>query len=156
GGFFEGIRSGGDLDFCWRALEAGWRLEYRQAAAVEHVHRESIRGIARQMGRYAAGNAWQRRRRPNAPAPRPLRELGRALAGAPGFLLTGRPRRAALKLVDAVAALAQLGGALLSNRARSRLDVTEAPRERRLVVATDRFPVASETFIASEINALRA
>src|SRR5690606_21763893 len=39
---------------------------------------------------------------------------------------------------------------------RSRLDVTEAPRERRLVVATDRFPVASETFIASEINALRA
>ncbi len=156
GGFFEGIRSGGDLDFCWRAAEAGWRLEYRPAATVEHIHRESLRAIARQMGRYAAGNAWQRRRRPDAPAPQPWRELGRALAGAPGFLVTGRPRRAALKLIDALAAVAQIGGALVSNRARSRLDVTEAPRERRLVVATDRFPVPSETFIASEIDALRA
>jgi len=156
GGFYEGIRSGGDLDFCWRAGDAGWRLEYRPDAAVEHVHRESLRGIARQMGRYAAGNAWQRRRRPDVPAPRPVREIGRALVGAPGFLLTGRPRRGALKLVDGLAGLAQLGGALLSNRARSRPAGADAPRERRLVVATDRFPVTSETFIASEIDALRA
>jgi len=156
GGFYEGIRSGGDLDFCWRAGDAGWRLEYRPEAAVEHVHRESLRGIARQMGRYAAGNAWQRRRRPHAPAPRPLPELGRALVGAPGFLVTGRPRRAALKLVDGLAALAQLGGSLLSNRARPRRTGGNVPHQRRLVVATDRFPVPSETFIANEIDALRA
>lgn len=153
GGFQEGIRSGGDHEFCWRILDAGWRIEARPAARVEHVHRTSLGGIARQMARYAAGNAWQRRRRPESvPRHKAAGPLARAALGAPFFAFTLRPRRAALKLVDLVAVLAQAAGQLLSNSVRAPLD----PRQDRLVVATDRFPVGSETFVTGEIAALRS
>src|SRR2546421_1796924 len=62
GGFLEGVRSGGDTDFCWRLQAAGWRLGYRPAARVVHHNREALRAFVRVMGRYAAGRAWLRRR----------------------------------------------------------------------------------------------
>lgn len=155
GGFFEGIRSGGDFDFCWRAAAAGHGFEHRPDAAVEHHHRESLRGIARQMARYAAGNAWQRRRRPgSAPSPSPARTLARAIAGVVGFGVTLRPRRAALKAVDGIAALAQLAGATLGNSVSGA--VSSRRGERPIALVTDRFPVLSETFVGGEIAALRA
>ncbi len=151
GGFLEGIRSGGDFEFCWRVADWGGALSYREGAAVAHLHRTTLRGIARQMARYAAGNAWQRRRRPGVAAPAPAaRSLLRALGGAAFFALTLRPRRAALKGVDGVAAIAQATGRRLSNSVAGPLGFE------RLVVATDRFPVPSETFITGEIATLRA
>jgi cellulose synthase/poly-beta-1,6-N-acetylglucosamine synthase-like glycosyltransferase len=63
GGFAEGIRSGGDVDLCWRLREAGWTLEYRPEAGVVHRHRESLRGFLDQVARYAAGARWLEDRR---------------------------------------------------------------------------------------------
>jgi glycosyltransferase involved in cell wall biosynthesis/GT2 family glycosyltransferase len=152
GGFHERIRSGGDHEFSWRIADAGWRIEARPEAAVEHLHRTSLRGVARQMARYAAGNTWQRRRRPEAaPSHGIARPAARAMLGAPFFAVTFRPRRAVLKLVDLVATLSQLAGGLAGNSIRSR----PSPQPDRIVIATDRFPVRSETFVTGEIEALR-
>ena len=153
GGFQEGIRSGGDHEFSWRLTDAGWKVRGRPEAGVEHVHRTSISGIARQMARYAAGNAWQRRKRPEVSHDEyRLTAAFRSLAGAFAFGLTLRPRRAALKAVDVVAQSAQAGGALLSNSVRP--PILADPR--RIVVATDRFPVRSETFVTGEIAGVRS
>ena len=154
GGFFEGIRSGEDHEFSWRVGDTGRLLEYRPGAAVDHINRDSLRGVVRQMTRYAAGNAWQNRRRPDA-APPPLgpKPVLRAVAAAPIFLLTLRPRRAALKVIDAIVALFQIGGGLLGNGVAPRLP--PEGDEQRLVIATDRFPVPSETFVTEELAALR-
>jgi colanic acid/amylovoran biosynthesis glycosyltransferase len=153
GGFLEGVRSGADYEFCWRIGDRGGRLEPRPGAAVEHLHRTTLAGVARQLARYAAGNSWQRRRRPgSSPPPRAAAGLVRSAGGAAFFALTARPRRAALKLVDGVAAATQAWGRVLANTVAPRLE-----RDRdRIVIATDRFPVPSETFIVSEIEALRA
>src|SRR5579875_1279858 len=43
-GFAERIRSGGDADLCFRLLGAGWQLERRPAAVVDHQSRASLRG----------------------------------------------------------------------------------------------------------------
>jgi glycosyltransferase involved in cell wall biosynthesis len=118
GGFLEGIRSGGDFEFCWRLADAGWRLEARGGTAIEHLHRQSLAGIVRQMSRYAAGNAWQERRRAgSSPRPAIARGLARSVAGVVGFALTLRFRRAALKAVDGVAIATQGLGRLGSNAA---------------------------------------
>ncbi len=152
GGFLEGCRSGADFEFCWRASDAGHAIELREAAAVEHVHRTTLRAIARQMARYAAGNSWQRRRRPGVcPPAKAIRALVRGVLGAAGFAVTLNGRRARLKLIDCVAALAQLVGRGMGNAVAGPL--TSIPQ--RLVVATDRFPLPSESFIAGEIAALR-
>lgn len=68
-GFTEGIRSSGDADFCWRMQEAGWSLGWRPRAAVEHVHRTTLRGLLRQYRRYGAGVAWLSTRHPQAGEP---------------------------------------------------------------------------------------
>lgn len=101
GGFQEGIRSTGDNEFCWRLQEAGWSLEYRPEAVVEHRHRESVRALVRQAARYAAGRAWLARRHPQV-IRRPAlgAELVRAAAGAAIWTVTGRFERAAFKLLD--------------------------------------------------------
>ncbi len=153
GGFLEGIRSGGDYEFCWRVGDQGGRLEARPVASVKHLHRTTLPGIVRQMARYAAGNSWQRRRRPgSSPRLRTATAMVRAVAGSGFFALTLRPRRAALKLVDGVAAGAQATGGVLQNTVAPPLE----PAPGRIVIATDRFPVLSETFVRGEIAALRA
>ncbi len=58
GGFREGLRAAEDTDFCWRLQRAGWTLELREPAAVEHAYRESIGALRRQWREYAAGRAW--------------------------------------------------------------------------------------------------
>ncbi|MFZ1995074.1 MAG: glycosyltransferase, partial [Solirubrobacteraceae bacterium] len=58
GGFYEGVRAGEDTDFSWRLQRAGWRLEGRRAAIVEHRYRTTVRALRRQWRGYAAGRAW--------------------------------------------------------------------------------------------------
>ena len=58
GGFAEGIRSGGDVDLCWRLRDAGWTLSYRPGAGVVHRHRETLLGFLGQVARYGAGARW--------------------------------------------------------------------------------------------------
>lgn len=43
GGFDETMRSGEDVDLCWRLVEAGARLRYEPIALVGHDHRTHIR-----------------------------------------------------------------------------------------------------------------
>ena len=101
GGFHEGIRSAGDTEFSWRLQDAGWRLDYRPAAEVEHWHRERVARLMRQGARYGAGRAWVLRRYPGSVrAPRLLRPLGRSAAGVVVWTLTGRFERATFKALD--------------------------------------------------------
>src|ERR687896_235323 len=103
GGFLEGPSLGTEFEFCWRLQDAGWRLEYRSEAVVEHAHRETLRAVLRQFSMYAAGDAWLNRRRPGSvPRPRVLVPLARAAAGVAGFAVTGQLDRARMKAVDAV------------------------------------------------------
>ena len=69
GGFADGIRSGGDVDLCWRLQDAGWELERRPEATVEHHHRDDLGSFLAMVARYGAGSRWLNERRPGA-APR--------------------------------------------------------------------------------------
>ncbi len=62
GGFYEGVRAAEDTDFSWRLQRAGWQLELRPGASVEHRYRATVRELRRQWRGYAAGRAWLRRR----------------------------------------------------------------------------------------------
>lgn len=50
GGFDETLRSGEDVDLCWRLIEAGGRLRYEPVAFVAHDHRSDL---AQWLGRKA-------------------------------------------------------------------------------------------------------
>ncbi len=118
GGFQEGLRSGGDADVCWRLQDAGWTVAYREAAAVEHAHRDRVVALARQAARYSAAIAWMERHRPgSSPRPRVTRRLARAGAGAVAWTVLGRWERAAFKALDGVVVVAEGAGWLFSNAA---------------------------------------
>ena len=81
GGFAE-VVSGGDADLCFRLVKAGWAIERRPEAVVEHFSRASIRGLMRQNARYGAGTQWLERRHPGFAPPRQrLRAVKAALLG---------------------------------------------------------------------------
>jgi GT2 family glycosyltransferase len=119
GGFVEGVRSGGDADFCWRLQDAGWTLAYREPAAVEHLHRERLGPLLRQMARYSAAIAWMDRRLPgSSPRPLVLRRLARAGAGVGVWLVFRRPQRALFSAIDGLVVIAEGVGWWMSNDAR--------------------------------------
>jgi GT2 family glycosyltransferase len=138
GGFQQGIRSGGDAELCWRIQDAGWTMTHREAAAVEHEHRETVRALARQAARYAAGRAWLARHRPgSSPRPKATRRLVRVAAGAVAWTALGRRERAAFKLVDGVVVVAESVGWWLSNDAAYR---GPEPHGGAALVADERVP----------------
>lgn len=56
GGFDERMASGGDLDFCWRARYAGYRLGFSDECAVFHQHRDTQKSMYRQAFKYGYGS----------------------------------------------------------------------------------------------------
>lgn len=110
GGFAE-VRSGADLDLCWRAAEAGWSLRYRPEARVGHLHAGGLRPALRRARRYGPGQAWLEERFPGA-APRPplAREVARALAGVTVWTARGQLESAAFKGLDGLWAAAYAWG----------------------------------------------
>jgi GT2 family glycosyltransferase len=118
GGFTEGIRSGGDVDLCWRLREAGWGLEYRPDATVTHRHRERLIPFLGQVARYAAGARWLDERHPGSSSRWPL---GRGLAGSArdfaASLRRGDVEEATFRAVDALGLVAHNVGYLAPNRA---------------------------------------
>jgi GT2 family glycosyltransferase len=158
GGFYEGLRAAEDTDFSWRLQQAGWRLQARPQAAVEHRYRASIAELRRQWRGYAAGRAWLARRYDGfAPQPAAARAAnrikGRArrLAGG-GDDISPRsaPRSAAGALersrylaLDALLAGEELAGFALSNRPHR--DGAQAPS--RVVLIAERFPAASDPLV---------
>jgi GT2 family glycosyltransferase len=130
GGFFEGVRAGEDTDFSWRIQYAGWRLEGRPRARVEHRYRTTVRGLRRQWRGYAAGRAWLARRYDGfAPEPALARAATRALRlratpvrpSAPTSGVgdpPGRLERGGFLALDALLGVEELAGFALSNRPR--------------------------------------
>jgi GT2 family glycosyltransferase len=141
GGFLEGVRAGEDTDFSWRLQRAGWRLEPRPQARVEHVYRKSLRELRRQWRGYAAGRAWLARRYDGfEPEPALRRAARRGLHGAPrrrrgrrrvsaidtaaaglaprtrAGLVEPRTERARHLALDALLGVEELAGLVLSNR----------------------------------------
>ena len=137
GGFYEGVRAAEDTDFSWRLQRAGWRLELRPQASVEHRYRATLRELRVQWRGYAAGRAWLRRRYQGfEPEPAVRRGLGRAWGRCGGLgaaavtrIVAGRsPRRsvqdaqsgrldrAQYLALDALLAVDELAGFMLSNR----------------------------------------
>jgi mycofactocin glycosyltransferase len=111
GGFVEDVRSGADVDFCWRVQQRGWKLEHRPDAALEHAHPDEVRRLLSKARRHSAGRAWVNRRWPGAlPRPPIARPLLRAPLVAAYWALRGDRERAAFKLIDIRLSLARLSG----------------------------------------------
>jgi GT2 family glycosyltransferase len=161
GGFYEGVRAAEDTDFSWRLQQAGWRLELRRAAAVEHRYRVTLGELRRQWRGYAAGRAWLARRYDGfEPEPAVTRALGRLLArrplpgasqasaravrparGAPA-VSAGRLERGRYLALDALLSADELAGLALSNRpAGSRRAAAEE------VFVADRFPARGDPLV---------
>jgi hypothetical protein len=157
GGFYEGVRAAEDTDFSWRLQRAGWRLEGRRAATVEHHYRTTVRALRRQWRGYAAGRAWLGRRYEGfAPELALRRAAGRVLRpwGAlrargqnpppsppvsPAPASRRRLERAEFLALDALLGVEELAGFALSNRPR------REPREpARVVLVADRFPARDD------------
>jgi GT2 family glycosyltransferase len=134
-GFYEGLRAAEDTDFSWRLQRAGWRIELRPQAWVEHRYRNSLSELRRQWRGYAAGRAWLARRYEGfAPQTAVSRALGRARRTArarlapegpvqPSRTQLGGPERGLSRTersrylaIDAFLALEELAGMMLSNR----------------------------------------
>jgi len=159
GGFFEGLRAAEDTDFCWRLQEAGWRLELRVGARVEHRYRATLAELRRQWRGYAAGRAWLARRYQGfEPRPAVWRALRRAAPGGGpprGAPATdaGRSERAGFLALDVLLALDELVGFGQSNRP-SRDLIERVPAEGVLVA--ERFPAPGDPMVAFARTVARA
>jgi GT2 family glycosyltransferase len=157
GGFFEGLRAAEDTDFTWRLQQAGWRLELRSQAWVEHGYRTTLSELRRQWRGYAAGRAWLARRYAEF-APRPavtraaLRLRGRLrgsngrpsqFRAAPQVQLS-RLERGRFLAIDALLAGEELAGFVLSNRPARAEKVTGSAR---VVLVAERFPSSGDPLI---------
>ncbi len=154
GGFFEGLRAAEDTDFSWRLQEAGWRIELRSEAWVEHRYRTSLRDLRRQWRGYAAGRAWLARRyfsfEPKSALRRATERVGRAGPGrAPGPAVLqarteapSRLERARHLALDALLGFEELAGLSLSNRP----EATPAHPASVILVA-DRFPAPGDPLL---------
>jgi mycofactocin glycosyltransferase len=122
GGFCE-VRSAADLEFCWRAQEAGWDFAINRDARIQHLHAERLGRTLRKVVRYGAGQAWSNRRYPgSAPRPPLLRQLGRAVIGVVAWSLALRVERAAFKALDGAWAAAFAWGYYLGDNRAQGLD----------------------------------
>jgi GT2 family glycosyltransferase len=118
GGFAEGIRSGGDIDLCRRLRLAGWVLEFRASALVNHRHRETLRSLMSAVARYGAGARWLNERYPgSAPRWSLLSGLGRTARDAATLAARGRREQALFRALDGLGLVAHNLGYLAANRA---------------------------------------
>jgi len=156
GGFHEGVRSGADVELCWRLQEIGWEIEHRPAAAVEHLHPDSLRSVLARSIRYGAGRRWVNRRyRGSMPRPRLAAPLARAAAGGVGWPLLGQPRRGLYKLIDGAVVAADAWGYVAGDSRAARGRAAAGGAGPRVALVTDAFPARSETFVYNEALALR-
>ena len=155
GGFYEGVRAAEDTDFSWRLQQAGWKLELRRAAKVEHRYRATLSELRRQWRGYAAGRAWLARRYDGfEPEPAVTRAFGRLVTRtrrADASRMLPPPRRGAPSVdagplergrylaLDALLSAEELAGLVLSNRPAGR------PRDAAAVVfVADHFPARGD------------
>ncbi len=161
GGFYEGVRAAEDTDFSWRIQQAGWRLELRRGARVEHRYRASLGELRRQWRGYAAGRAWLARRYQQfEPEPAVGRGITRAWRrirhrGADGRQAQptrassadglGRAERTRFAALDAILAAEELAGFALSNRPAT--PPPAAGEHSRVVLIAERFPARGDPLV---------
>jgi glycosyltransferase involved in cell wall biosynthesis len=107
GGFVDDIRSGGDADLCFRLREAGWDLELRADAVVEHRARRRLLGLLGQRARHGSGAEWLEGRYPGFVGPRRriiglIRNLVEGAAGSVVSLVRGNRDEAVVRMLDPV------------------------------------------------------
>jgi mycofactocin glycosyltransferase len=118
GGFHEGLRAAEDTDLSWRLQQAGWHMELRPEAHVEHRYRATVGELRRQWRGYAAGRRWLAARYEGfTPEPALLRATLRVLRRA-----TGRPVRRRVVASVVPASLARVATALPPARSPRGLD----------------------------------
>ncbi len=159
GGFYEGLRAAEDTDFSWRLQQAGWKLELRPQAGVEHRYRASIGELRRQWRGYAAGRAWLGRRYAGfVPKPAATRAARRVYGRLPGTRRRGvsvTPRgarasdagaleRGRYLALDALLAGEELAGFVLSNRPQGR---DGRSGRSRVVLIAERFPAVGDPLV---------
>lgn len=124
GGFDEAARWGEDADLGFRLADAGWALEPRPEAIVDHLSRAGIGALLAQLSGHGAGAAWVQRRHPGAfPAPGPGALIRRAVGGlrdAASALVRGDRRAAGTAALALLEMAAFESGRLRSNRPRGR------------------------------------
>jgi glycosyltransferase involved in cell wall biosynthesis len=119
GGFPEGIRSGGDVDLSRRLQAAGWRIDRRPAALVEHRHRERLLPFLATIARYAAGSRWLNRRYPGHSPRWPLsRQLALSARDAAVLTIRGQREEGVFRALDGLGLLAHNVGYLGGNSAK--------------------------------------
>jgi GT2 family glycosyltransferase len=123
-GFDELARAGEDADLCFRLQRAGWKLEERPGATVQHRARQTLRACLAQNLVHGAGVAWLNRQWPGefpTPGPRWLavRTL-RLTRQALRALTNGDRQEAAFILLDLAEVSARDRGRLLPNTPRRR------------------------------------
>lgn len=124
GGFDEGARWGEDADLGFRLADAGWALEPRPDAIVEHLSRAGVGALLAQLSGHGAGAAWVQRRHPGEfPACGPAALLRRTLGGvrdAASALAGGDRAGAGAAVLGLMEMAAFESGRLRSNRPRGR------------------------------------
>lgn len=117
GGFEEGIRSGGDVDLCRRLQKAGFEIERRAKAGVQHLHREDLTDLLGSVARYSAGARWLNERYPGTARAWPLMH---GLALCARDITVDLWRRdfedAGFRGIDALGMFAHVAGYRASNR----------------------------------------
>lgn len=105
-GGFDELARGEDADLCFRLREAGWALEQRPQARVEHLARETFRGWLSQQLRHGRSAAWLNRRYPGEFPARGFRFLINRLvhlgAHVLGSLFRGQTEEAGFALLDLI------------------------------------------------------
>ena len=171
GGFYEGLRAAEDTDFVWRLQQAGWRLELRPEAWVEHRYRATLSELRQQWRGYAAGRAWLARRYEGFIPERALsRAVGRLArrggARRPGRLVvadrsagaaradrsagddtSSRVERGKYLALDALLALEELAGFALSNRPAGSAHTAGPEAGASVVFVAERFPSPDDPLI---------
>lgn len=122
GGFTPTARAAEDADLCWRLEDAGWELEERPGAVVEHQARTTLLELLRQLAVHGAGVAWLNRRYPGSDPGPTLRQLAGRLSWYPRTAWArarrGEREEAVFVLIDLLALYAYDAGRLRSNDAR--------------------------------------
>lgn len=121
GGFVEGIRSGGDVDLSRRLIAAGWTIERRRAALVEHRHRERLLPFLASIARYAAGSRWLNGCYPGHSPRWPLpKQLALSARDAAVLTVAGKREEGVFRALDGLGLLAHNLGYLGGNAAPAR------------------------------------
>jgi mycofactocin glycosyltransferase len=109
GGFDVGMALGEDVDFIWRARDAGWRAWYAPEGRVVHHHRVQLTALLRRRADYGSSEADLQRRHPVGRRVMPLPLMVIMLLAALAAGLTAWPVSVALVALTGASLASEFG-----------------------------------------------